>query len=59
MSWVTGIMIRAMTCTSYFYLITNYLNPVRLLDGVWSIRLIIISTGCMMIVSHLFYARRV
>ncbi|TBU25224.1 hypothetical protein BD311DRAFT_765124 [Dichomitus squalens] len=43
----------------YFYLITNYFNPVRLLDGVWSIRLIVISTGCMMIVSHLFYARRV
>ncbi|KAI0759700.1 hypothetical protein BD413DRAFT_617642 [Trametes elegans] len=42
----------------YFYLIVNYFEPFRLLGGVWSIRLVIIETGCVIILAHCFYARR-
>ncbi|KAI9056775.1 hypothetical protein FKP32DRAFT_1681942 [Trametes sanguinea] len=42
----------------YFYLIDNYFNPLRLLVGVWSIRLGVMQTGCVIISAHCFYARR-
>ncbi|EIW57896.1 uncharacterized protein TRAVEDRAFT_59396 [Trametes versicolor FP-101664 SS1] len=42
----------------YFYLVTNYFNPARLADGVWSIRIIILETGLIILCSHCFYARR-
>ncbi|EIW57917.1 uncharacterized protein TRAVEDRAFT_65520 [Trametes versicolor FP-101664 SS1] len=42
----------------YFYLVTNFFNPGRLADGVWSIRLIILETGLIILCSHCFYARR-
>ncbi|EIW57869.1 uncharacterized protein TRAVEDRAFT_48895 [Trametes versicolor FP-101664 SS1] len=42
----------------YFYLVTNYFHPERLLDGVWSIRLIILEMGVLILVCHLFFARR-
>ncbi|KAI1785108.1 hypothetical protein LXA43DRAFT_1100669 [Ganoderma leucocontextum] len=44
---------------SYFYLITNYFNPIRLLSGVWSLRLIVTVTGLTATITHLFFARRV
>ncbi|KAI0667886.1 hypothetical protein C8Q78DRAFT_1081767 [Trametes maxima] len=42
----------------YFYLVTNYFRPQRLTDGVWSIRLIILEMGLLIVVAHCFYARR-
>ncbi|KAI8969887.1 hypothetical protein BD414DRAFT_502469 [Trametes punicea] len=42
----------------YFYLVTNYFHPERLAEGVWSIRLIILETGLLILCSHCFYARR-
>ncbi|CDO75063.1 hypothetical protein BN946_scf184605.g4 [Trametes cinnabarina] len=42
----------------YFYLVTNYFHPERLAAGVWSIRLIILNTGLVILCSHCFYARR-
>ncbi len=30
-------LIRWTYCRSYFYLITNYFNPIRLLSGVWCV----------------------
>ncbi|KAL1949768.1 hypothetical protein VTO73DRAFT_8649 [Trametes versicolor] len=44
---------------SYYYLTTNYFNPVSLLSGVWSLRLIPVVTGTVIFVCHSFYARRV
>ncbi|KAL1949710.1 hypothetical protein VTO73DRAFT_8591 [Trametes versicolor] len=43
----------------YFYLVSNYFDPHRLLDGVWSIRLTIVVTGCIIALAHCFYTRRV
>ncbi|EIW57916.1 uncharacterized protein TRAVEDRAFT_48939 [Trametes versicolor FP-101664 SS1] len=42
----------------HFYLINNYFNPARLVEGVWSIRMSVMQTGCVIVVSHCFYARR-
>ncbi|EIW57895.1 uncharacterized protein TRAVEDRAFT_48916 [Trametes versicolor FP-101664 SS1] len=42
----------------YYYLINNYFFPPRLLDGVWSIRLTVMETGCVILLAHSFYARR-
>ncbi|KAI9056777.1 hypothetical protein FKP32DRAFT_1681943 [Trametes sanguinea] len=42
----------------YFYLVTNYFHPERLAEGVWSIRLVILNTGLMILCAHCFYARR-
>ncbi|KAI0788185.1 hypothetical protein C8Q74DRAFT_663480 [Fomes fomentarius] len=43
----------------YFYLISNYLNPERLLSGVWSMRLTVITTGAVIALTHIFFARRI
>ncbi|OJT13897.1 hypothetical protein TRAPUB_9566 [Trametes pubescens] len=43
----------------YYYLTTNYFNPVSLLSGVWSLRLIPVVTGTVIFVCHSFYACRV
>ncbi|CDO75134.1 hypothetical protein BN946_scf184772.g1 [Trametes cinnabarina] len=37
---------------SYYYLVLNFFRPARLLEGVWSIK------GLLIIVAHCFYARR-
>ncbi|KAI9060961.1 hypothetical protein FKP32DRAFT_1678556 [Trametes sanguinea] len=42
----------------YFYLVSNFFRPARLLEGVWSIRLIILEMGLLIVVAHCFYARR-
>ncbi|KAI0833800.1 hypothetical protein BC628DRAFT_1307412 [Trametes gibbosa] len=42
----------------YFYLVTNYFNPGRLVDGVWSIRVSAHKAGLIILCSHCFYARR-
>ncbi|KAI0636100.1 hypothetical protein C8Q77DRAFT_1251813 [Trametes polyzona] len=42
----------------YFYLVNNYFHPERLLEGVWSIRLIILEMGILILVCHSFFARR-
>ncbi|KAI0744338.1 hypothetical protein C8Q80DRAFT_891490 [Daedaleopsis nitida] len=43
----------------YWHLITNYFNPLSLLEGHWSTRLMVPTTGLLLIVSQTFYARRV
>ncbi|KAI1783890.1 hypothetical protein LXA43DRAFT_292497 [Ganoderma leucocontextum] len=43
----------------YYYMVSNYFRPSVLVDGVWSLRLIIPTTGVIVIISHMFYARRV
>ncbi|KAI0648821.1 hypothetical protein C8Q79DRAFT_475733 [Trametes meyenii] len=43
----------------YYYLVTNYFNPRALLDGVWSIRVLPISTAAVIILSEAFFTRRV
>ncbi|KAI1785110.1 hypothetical protein LXA43DRAFT_1186064 [Ganoderma leucocontextum] len=43
----------------YFYLVSNYFHPQRLRgDGIWSIKLLFGEMGCMMFVTHSFFARR-
>ncbi|KAI1784893.1 hypothetical protein LXA43DRAFT_1100915 [Ganoderma leucocontextum] len=44
---------------SYFYLVTNYFNPLALLSGVWSVQLLAPLTGLTVLVAQSFYARRV
>ncbi|KAJ3008689.1 hypothetical protein NUW54_g3061 [Trametes sanguinea] len=36
----------------YFYLVSNFFKPARLLEGVWSIRLIILEMGLLIVVAH-------
>ncbi|KAI0364320.1 hypothetical protein BV20DRAFT_1125692 [Pilatotrama ljubarskyi] len=43
----------------YYYLVTKYFNPAALLDGVWSIRILPISTVLVILVSEGFFTRRV
>ncbi|KAI0750025.1 hypothetical protein C8Q80DRAFT_1269811 [Daedaleopsis nitida] len=43
----------------YFYLVTNYFNPTALLFGSWSIKLLLICSGGIIIVSQSFFAWRV
>ncbi|KAI0750007.1 hypothetical protein C8Q80DRAFT_1269797 [Daedaleopsis nitida] len=43
----------------YYYMVTNYFNPVRLQSGVWSLRLIVLVTGVVATITHLFFSRRV
>ncbi|KAI0763282.1 hypothetical protein BD413DRAFT_210368 [Trametes elegans] len=42
----------------YFYLVTHFFDPARLSYGVWSIRLIVLEMGLLIVVAHCFYARR-
>ncbi|KAL1949870.1 hypothetical protein VTO73DRAFT_8751 [Trametes versicolor] len=42
----------------YFYLTTNYFNPVVLFHGVWSVNLVPMATGIIIAVSQSFFARR-
>ncbi|KAI0685979.1 hypothetical protein C8T65DRAFT_747602 [Cerioporus squamosus] len=42
----------------YFYLVDNYLCPGRLLHSVWSINLLALSTGMIMLIAQMFFARR-
>ncbi|KAJ3004702.1 hypothetical protein NUW54_g4688 [Trametes sanguinea] len=44
---------------SYYYLVLNYAKPLALLDGVWSIRILPISTALVILVSECFFTRRV
>ncbi|TBU25233.1 hypothetical protein BD311DRAFT_700759 [Dichomitus squalens] len=44
--------------TSYYYVVTNYFNPVALLSGVWSIRVLAPLTGGTVLVAQSFYLRR-
>ncbi|KAI0750004.1 hypothetical protein C8Q80DRAFT_663083 [Daedaleopsis nitida] len=43
----------------YYYLITNYFDPEKLLVGIWSMRLTIITTGAVIAITHIFFARRI
>ncbi|TBU40947.1 hypothetical protein BD309DRAFT_1021046 [Dichomitus squalens] len=43
----------------YFYLTTNYFNPLALQSGVWSISLLGVVTGAVIFLSQLFFLRRV
>ncbi|KAI1783607.1 hypothetical protein LXA43DRAFT_1102368 [Ganoderma leucocontextum] len=43
----------------YYYLISHYFDPERLLSGVWSMRLTVIVTGCVIAITHVFFARRI
>ncbi|KAI0375301.1 hypothetical protein BV20DRAFT_260929 [Pilatotrama ljubarskyi] len=43
----------------YYYVITNYANPVALTKDIWSLRLLTVVTGAAIILSQSFYARRV
>ncbi|RPD54867.1 hypothetical protein L226DRAFT_261810 [Lentinus tigrinus ALCF2SS1-7] len=43
----------------YYYLVTHYFQPERLLSGVWSMRLTIITTGLVIAITHVFFARRI
>ncbi|KAI0636134.1 hypothetical protein C8Q77DRAFT_1155841 [Trametes polyzona] len=43
----------------YYYLVTNYFDPTALLDGVWSIRILPVSTAAIIVVSESFFTRRV
>ncbi|KAI0353785.1 hypothetical protein OH77DRAFT_1427086 [Trametes cingulata] len=43
----------------YYYLVTSYFKPFVLLDGVWSIRILPVSTVLIILVSESFFARRV
>ncbi|KAH9848450.1 hypothetical protein C2E23DRAFT_844072 [Lenzites betulinus] len=43
----------------YYYLTTNYFNPMALLTEVWSLRIIPLATGIAVFVCHGFYFRRV
>ncbi|KAI0363644.1 hypothetical protein BV20DRAFT_903986, partial [Pilatotrama ljubarskyi] len=42
----------------YFYLVSNYFHPERLASGVWSIRMIVLEMGLIIVLCHSFYARR-
>ncbi|KAI0636246.1 hypothetical protein C8Q77DRAFT_1155946 [Trametes polyzona] len=44
---------------SYHYLVECYFDPLSLLTGVWSIKLISLNMGAVMFVSQSFFARRV
>ncbi|KAL1949750.1 hypothetical protein VTO73DRAFT_8631 [Trametes versicolor] len=43
----------------YYYLVTEYFNPLALLDGVWSIRISPVSTAAVILISESFFVRRV
>ncbi|KAL1949755.1 hypothetical protein VTO73DRAFT_8636 [Trametes versicolor] len=43
----------------YYYLVTEYFNPLALLDGVWSIRILPVSTAVVILLSESFFTRRV
>ncbi|TBU27821.1 hypothetical protein BD311DRAFT_807461 [Dichomitus squalens] len=44
---------------SYFYLVTNYFNPLALFSGIWSIRSLAPLTGATVLLAQSFYVRRV
>ncbi|KAI0326042.1 hypothetical protein GY45DRAFT_1374274 [Cubamyces sp. BRFM 1775] len=44
---------------SYWYLVQNYFDPLRLYTGVWSINLLSVLVGVTIIACQCFYARRV
>ncbi|KAI0636149.1 hypothetical protein C8Q77DRAFT_1155856 [Trametes polyzona] len=54
-TWHTALCIHM----CYYYLTTNYFKPQALLSGVWSLRLLPVTTGVVIFVCHSFYARRV
>lgn len=43
----------------YYYLVINYLNPLALGSGVWSMRVSITETALVMLMSHTFFLRRI
>ncbi|TFK87115.1 hypothetical protein K466DRAFT_127255 [Polyporus arcularius HHB13444] len=43
----------------YYYLTSNYFKPAALAQGVWSINLLGVSTGAVILISQLFFLRRV
>ncbi|TBU27823.1 hypothetical protein BD311DRAFT_797575 [Dichomitus squalens] len=43
----------------YWYLVTNYFNPSELLFGSWSIKIVLILSGIIIIISQSFFAWRV
>ncbi|KAM5544697.1 hypothetical protein V8D89_001595 [Ganoderma adspersum] len=45
--------------TCYYYMVSHYFQPMILLSGVWSLRLVIPMTGVISLISHMFFARRV
>ncbi|KAI1785112.1 hypothetical protein LXA43DRAFT_168850 [Ganoderma leucocontextum] len=47
------------THTCYYYLVTNFYNPIALETGVWSVKLLALCMGFTMFVTQIFFARRV
>jgi len=45
--------------TVYFYIAQNYLNNLSLLEGVWSMRIGVVTTGLVSSVSHAFFSIRI
>ncbi|KAI0327036.1 hypothetical protein GY45DRAFT_1437248 [Cubamyces sp. BRFM 1775] len=43
----------------YYYLVTNYFNPLALLDGVWSLNIQPVVSGVISLFAFTFFARRV
>jgi len=43
----------------YFYLVQNYFDPLRLLEGTWSLRISISLTGLITLIAHGFFSRRI
>ncbi|KAI0363615.1 hypothetical protein BV20DRAFT_1057908 [Pilatotrama ljubarskyi] len=63
--YVLGLLIldtiHSIVCmhASYWYLVSNYFQPLRLYTGVWSIDLLAVLVGCTIITCQCYYARRV
>ncbi|KAI0788210.1 hypothetical protein C8Q74DRAFT_1366971 [Fomes fomentarius] len=61
--WLKGVVYATMIGThplpSYYYLVTSYLKPTALLFGTWTIKLLLIFSGGIIIVSQSFFAWRV
>ncbi|KAI0709788.1 hypothetical protein C8Q76DRAFT_739878 [Earliella scabrosa] len=45
--------------TCYYFLVENYANPFAMLQGVWSVNCISIIAGLIMLLSQVFFVRRV
>ncbi|KAI0654618.1 hypothetical protein C8Q70DRAFT_1058213 [Cubamyces menziesii] len=43
----------------YYYLVTNYFNPLALVNGVWSLNIQPVVSGTISLIAFIFFARRV
>ncbi|KAI0631798.1 hypothetical protein C8Q77DRAFT_1128890 [Trametes polyzona] len=58
---IIGETLYAAVCmhACYYYLVTNYFDPLSLLRGVWSIQLLSLLTGALIFISQSFFSWRV